>query len=160
VQIVKKILLAIVTLSVLIFALSGCGVFSSPELGKVWNADGGANIVTAFEPLAVRAYSLEIKLEFGGIWDSNKVKAGTVEFGPAVVTEERIDVTNPKYTVVDGTYDPTTKLLQLNCEENSNKSKITVRGRVTNKDEIKSGDGFIYKSSDKNNSIGTFTANK
>ena len=154
----KKILITLVTLSVLIFALSGCGVFSSPELGTTWNADGDANLITAFDPLAVGTYSLEIKLEFGGIWDSNKVKTGTVEFGPTWVTDDRIDVTNPKYTVIEGTYDPTSKLLQLRCEETTNKSKLTIRGTVTNKTTI--SNGLIYKTSDMSSSIGTFTAEK
>ncbi|MFP4461380.1 MAG: hypothetical protein ACLFQE_04220, partial [Thermotogota bacterium] len=61
----KKILLAMVTLSVLMFALSGCGVFSQPELGTVWNAKGRATIETAYGPFSVQTYSMELKLEFG-----------------------------------------------------------------------------------------------
>jgi hypothetical protein len=165
VHIVKKILLTTVTLSVLIFALSGCGVFSSPELGTIWNANGSATFNTAyapFDPAVVTNYSLDIYLEFGGIWDSNKVKTGKVEFG-STSSEERLVTGDPEYTVIDGSYDPTTKLLQLRCEgkgSTSKESKITLRGRVTNKNEIATGDGFIYKTSDLNNSIGTFFVSK
>jgi hypothetical protein len=158
VHIVKKILLTMVTLSVLIFALSGCGVFSSPELGTIWNAKGAAEVDTAYPPLD-GVYAIDIRLEFGGIWDANKVKTGTVVFGPAVVTEERIDVNNPEYSVVDGTYDTTSKLLQLRCEEKgTGTTKITLRGTVSNKTTI--SNGLIYKTSNMGSSIGTFTAEK
>jgi len=157
---VKKILLAMVTLSVLIFALSGCGVFTSPELGTTWNGKGAAEVDTAYAPLD-GVYAIDIDLQFGGIFDSNKVKTGTVTFGPAVVTDERIDVSDPTYTVVDGTYDTTSKLLQLRCEgkgDTSSDSKITLRGTVSDKTTI--SNGLIYKTSDMSSSIGTFTAEK
>jgi len=160
VQVVKKLLLAMVTVSVLIFALSGCGVFSKPELGTTWNAKGASIVNTAYSPLSVRAYSLDVNLEFGGIWDSNKVKTGTVKFGVAS-TEERVDVGDPEYTVIDGTYDPSSKLLQLRCEGKGNTSKdskITLRGTVSDKTTI--NNGLIYKTSDMDSSIGTFTVNK
>lgn len=149
----KKILFASVSALFLVLVLSGCGVFSAPELGATWNAKGFADIETAYAPLMVDTYALEVKLEFGGVWDANKVKSGTVEFGPAIVSEERID-TYPKYTVLDGTYDTTSKLLTLQCQE-PGKTKITLRGTVINKDEIQNG--TIH---DPNVSIGTFSVNK
>ena len=156
----KKILLAMVTLSVLIFALSGCGVFTQPELGTVWNAKGAAEVDTAYAPLN-GVYAIDIELQFGGVFDPNKVKSGTVTFGPAVVTDDRIDVGDPTYTVIEGTYDTTSKLLQLKCQgkgDTSSDSKITLRGTVSNKTSI--SNGLIYKTSDMSSSIGTFTANK
>jgi hypothetical protein len=75
------------------------------------------------------------------------------------VTEERIDVNNPEYSVVDGTYDTTSKLLQLRCEEKgTGTTKITLRGTVSNKTTI--SNGLIYKTSNMGSSIGTFTAEK
>ncbi len=153
----KKILLAMVTLSVLMFALSGCGVFSQPELGTVWNAKGAAEITAEHDPLTVRDYSLDIKLEFGDIWDSNKVKMGTITFG-AATSDERIDVSDPKYTVLDGHYNPADKELRLNCEETTKKTKITLLGRVVNKETIEIG--TIYKKANLTESIGSFTAEK
>jgi len=153
VQIVKKIIFASVSVLFLVFVLSGCGVFSTPELGAAWNAKGSADITTAYSPLEVMTYSLDVKLQFGDIWDANKVKSGTVDFGPAIVSEERID-TFPKYTVIDGSYDTTTKLLTLQCQE-AGKTKITLRGTVVNKNEI--SNGTIH---DPNVSIGSFSVNK
>ncbi|MEA1885320.1 MAG: hypothetical protein U9N62_12510 [Thermotogota bacterium] len=154
----KKILLAMVTLSVLVFALSGCGVFTQPELGTSWDAKGGAEVNVAYPPLD-GVYSLDINLEFGGIWDPNKVKTGTIKFGPAIVTDDRIDIGNPEYTVVDGTYNTSTKLLQLRCEEKgTGTTKITLRGTVSNKTTI--NNGLIYKTSDMTSSIGTYTVEK
>lgn len=158
----KKILLAMVTLSVLVFALSGCGVFSQPELGKIWNTKGSATIETAYGPFSVKTYSIELKLEFGDIWDPNKVKNGEIEFGPSQQpnNDERVE-TYPIYTVLSGSYNKDTKLLELNCQEQGAAStKLTVRGRVTNKTEIAENDGFLYNPSDMTNRIGYFTVNQ
>lgn len=158
----KKIFLAIVTLSVLIFALSGCGVFSQPELGKTYKADGIAIIETAFAPLAVKAYEIVIDLQFGSIWDANKVSSGTVKFNNVVLSGDRVDTSPPEYNVVDGSYNTTDRTLVLKCQEKTNSSLIVVKGRVSTDHELVQ-EGFIYKthnSTDLSNRIGYFSADK
>jgi len=162
VQIVKKIFLAIVTLSVLIFALSGCGVFSQPVLGQAYNAKGPAVIQATYEPLAIKGYEIVINLQFGSIWDANKVKSGTVKFNNVLISDDRNDITTPEYNVVDGIYNTTDRTLVLKCQEKTNSSLIVVKGRVSTDHELVE-DGFIYKthnSTDLSNRIGYFDASK
>jgi len=162
VQIVKKIFLATVTLLVLMFALSGCGVFSQPELGSAYKAVGISTIQTAFAPLAVKAYEIVIDLQFGSIWDANKVKSGTVKFNNVVLSGDRVETNPPEYNVVDGSYNTTDRTLVLKCQEKTNSSLIVVKGRVSTDHELVEN-GFIYKthnSTDLSNRIGFFDAIK
>ncbi len=150
----KKSLAIVFLCSIFVFVFTGCGIFTQPDLGATWNAKGASTITTAQDPLSVRAYSLDVKLEFGSLWDPNTVKSGTVTFGP-VSSDQRIGVSDPEYKIVSGTYNKDTKILELNGEEVTNKSKIILKGTVTDKTSISSG--TITGSSSQ---IGVFDINK
>jgi hypothetical protein len=151
---VKKFLSTVLLSIMLIFVFTGCGFFTQPELGVAWNASGASTISTSQVPLSVRSYSLTVTLEFGGMWDANTVKSGKVTFG-AVTSDQRIDLGDPTYNVTSGQYDTSTKVLTINCEEVTDKSKIILKGTVTNKTSISSG--TITGSSSQ---IGTFNLEK
>jgi len=151
---VKRVLFTVLMCTMFVLGFTGCGLFTQPVLGTNWNAKGASTITTAQDPLAAQAYALEVNLEFGGIWDPNAVKTGTVKFG-AVSSEQRIDVADPEYNIVSGSYNKDTKILEINCVEVSNQSKIILNGTVTDKTTITSG--TITGSTSQ---IGVFTINK
>jgi len=152
----KKLLLSVVLASLLILSLTGCGVFSKPELGANWQ--GAVTLNSSVGAVDAGTYNLTMTLTFGGIFDSNKVKEGTVKFEPAD-SSQRIGVEAYEFTVTDGSYDKKTKELQLNTKEKDENVILTFKGSVSGTAGSHSiGSGDVYNSS--GNKVGTFNANE
>ena len=153
----KKLLLSVVLASLLILSLTGCGVFSKPELGANW--EGAITLNDAVGEVQGGTYTLTMTLTFGGVFDSNKVKEGTIKFDTPDSSERSIGVEGYEFTVTDGSYDKKTKELQLNTKEKDKNVILSLKGIVSGtagSHSIDSGD--VYNSS--GNKVGTFNANE